>query len=91
MCGRQIRLCLFTFRPAASILSVNSVVQRDPHLFWLRAVSGSIPGSHKGVYVCFVVVVFLLYRLKTHYLSHNLAISFCNVKVFSILNILHDL
>jgi len=51
------------------------------HPLWVQEVPGSIPGSFKGFYVSFfcfvvVVVVFLLFCQKTHYLSQKFAIPF---------------
>ena len=57
MCGQQIRLCLFTFRPIASkrlntidIRSLFSGAEVTLPL-WVREVLGSIPGYGKGFYV----------------------------------------
>jgi len=102
MCGPQIRHCLFTFRPITS-KQVNSLTTIDT-LSWLggavvthpllvQDVTGSIPGSGKGLYVwlfCFVVVVCLLFSKSTIFVT-NFCISFSNVHLFSILNILQDL
>jgi len=87
MCGSQIRLCLFTFRHIASkqlnsltsILTLNWLCGAEiTHPLWVQEVPGSIPGSCSGFYVwfCFVVVVFLIFCKKTHYLSQNVAIPF---------------
>jgi len=64
MCGPQIRLCLFTFRPIAS-KQLNSLTTIDSlswlggtvvtHPLWVQQVPGSIPGSGKGFY-CFSMV-----------------------------------
>jgi len=83
MCGPQIRLCLFTFRPIAS-KQLNSLTTIDilswlggavvTHPLWVQDVPGSIPGSGKGFYVrlfCFVVVVFLLFVPK-HIICHKI-------------------
>jgi len=100
MCGPQIRLCLFTFRPIAS-KQLNSFTAIDTlswlggavvtHPLWVREAPGSIPG--KGFYVwflfCFVVVVFLLFVQK-HIICHRILQLICNANLFSILNILQD-
>jgi len=83
MCGPQIRLCLFTFRPIAS-KQLNSLTTLDTfswlggavvtHSLWMQEVSGSISGSGKGFYVwlfCFVVVVLLLFVPKL-IICHNI-------------------
>jgi len=85
MCDAQIRLCLFTFRPIAS-KQLNSLTTSDilswlggamvTHPLWVQDVTGSIPGSGKGLYVWFFVVVFSLFVKKIHYLSQNFAILF---------------
>jgi len=96
MCGPQIRLCLFTFRPIAS-KQLNSLTTIDiliwlrgavvKHPLWVQEVPGSIPGSGKGFYVWFFVLLLLFFRFcpKTQYLSQFLQF------LFSILNILQDL
>jgi len=66
MCGPQIRLCLFTFRPIAS-KQLNSLTTIDilswlgapvvTHLLWVQEVPGSIPGIGKGFYVWFFVLL----------------------------------
>jgi len=64
------------------------------HPLWVQAVPGSFPGSGKGFmfhFFCFVVVVFLLFLSKRHYLPQNFAIPFTMLFFFSILNILQDL
>jgi len=86
MSGPQIWLCLFTFRPIAS-KQLNGLTTVDilswlggavvTHPLWLHEVPGSIPGSGKGflcLIFCFVIVVFLLFCPKTHYLSRKFAI-----------------
>jgi len=101
MCGPQIRLCLFTFRPIAS-KQLNSLTTIDTlswlggamvtHPLWVQEVPGSIPGSGKGFYVwffCFVVDVFLFFVQK-HIICHKICNSFCNSNFLSILNILQD-
>ena len=60
MSGPQIWLCLFTFRPIASI-QLNSLTNIDSlsyldgavvtHPLWVQDVPGSIPVSGKGSYV----------------------------------------
>jgi len=102
MCGPQIRLCLFTFRPIAS-KQLNSLTTIDilswlvgavvTYPLWVQEVPGSIPGSDKGFYVWFFVLLLLCF----FFLSKNTLFvtkfcnSFCNVYLFSILNILQDL
>jgi len=80
MCGPQIQLCLFTFRPIAS-KQLNSLTTIETlswlagavvtHPLWVQEFPGSIPGSGKGFmfFVCFAVVEF--YFLSKH-LSHIL-------------------
>jgi len=88
MCGPQIRLCLFTFRPIAS-KQLNTLTTIDAHSWlggavvmdplWLQEVPGWIPGSCKWFFMFyffyFIVVVFLPF-VKTHYVSQNDAIPF---------------
>ena len=54
MCGQQIWLCLFTFRPIASEQLNSSTTIGNlswlssavvTHLLWVREVPGSIPGQ----------------------------------------------
>jgi len=70
MSGPQIWLCLFTFRPIASkqlnglttidtLSSLGSAVVTHP--LWVQEISGSIPGSGKGFYVCFLVLLLLCF------------------------------
>jgi len=79
MCGPQIRLCLFTFRPFAS-KQLNNLTTIDiisllgdavvSHPLWVQ----EIPGSGKGFYVwlfCFFEVEILLFVLK-HIICHNI-------------------
>jgi len=78
MCGPQIRLCLFTFRPIAS-KQLNSLTTIDTlswlggvvvtHPLWEQEVPGSIPGFGIGFNVwffCFVVVVFVQQQIICH-------------------------
>jgi len=60
MCGPQIRLCLFTFRPIASkqLHSLNKIDILSrlggavvTHPIWVQEVPGSIPVPGKGLYV----------------------------------------
>jgi len=101
MCGPQIRLCLFKFRPIAS-KQLNSFTTMDT-LSWLggavgnasalvQEVPGSIPSADKGFYVW----IFVLFLLRFYSLSKNTLVVtkicnyFCNVSLFSALNILQD-
>jgi len=72
MSGPEIWLCLFTFRPIASkqlnglttfdILSwPGGAVVRVTHPLWVQEVPGSIPGSGKGFYVRFFVLLLLCF------------------------------
>jgi len=95
MCGPQMRLCLFMFRPFASkqLYSWTTIDTLSwargaevTYPRWAREVTGSIPGSDKGFYVwCFVLLLCL------YYLSKNtlFVTKFCNI--FCILYILQDL
>jgi len=62
------------------------------HPLWVQEVPGSIPGSGKGFYVRFSVLLLLCF----YFLSKNTLFvtkfcsSFCNVNLFSKLNILQD-
>jgi len=70
MCGQQIRLSLFTFRPIAS-KQLNSLTTIDilswligavvTHPLWVQEDPGSIPGSGKGCYVWFFVLLLLCF------------------------------
>jgi len=102
MCGPQIWLCLFMFRPIAS-KQLNSLTTINTfswlggavvtHPLWVQEVPGSIPGSSKGFYVWFLVLLLLCF----YFLSKNTLFvtkfcnSFYNVNLLSILNILQDL
>jgi len=81
MCGPQIWLCLFTFRPIAS-KHLNSLTTIDTISWlggaevtgplWVLEVPGSIPGSGKGIMFdvfCFVVVVFLFVVQNTLFVT----------------------
>jgi len=83
MCGPQIRLCLFTFRPIAS-KSLNSLTTIDilcwlggaevTYPLWVREVPGLIPGSGKGFDFWFGVFCVFTVCPKTHDLLQNFAI-----------------
>ena len=75
MCGPKIGLCLFTFRPIAS-KQLNSLTTIDilrlrgaviKHPLRVQEVPGSIPGSGKGFYVWFFVLLLLYFS----FLSKN--------------------
>jgi len=102
LCCPQIRLCLFTLRPIAS-KQLNSLTTIDilswfggavvTHPLWMQLFPGSIPGSGKRFYVWFFVVllwVFYLLSKNTLFVT-KCCHSFCNVNLFSILNILQDM
>jgi len=102
MSGPQIWLCLFTFRPIAS-KQLNGLTTIDilswlggavvTHPLWVQEVPGSIPGSDKGFYVWFFVLLLFCFT----FLSKNTLFiakycnSFYKVNLFSILNVLQDL
>jgi len=102
MCGSQIRLCLFTFWPIAS-KQLNSSTTINTlsllggnvatHQLWLQEVPGSMPGSSKGFYVWFFVLLFWVFFLhfcpKTH-LFTTFCYSFYNVNLFLKYTILQD-
>jgi len=80
MSGPQSWLCLFTFRLIASE-QLNGLTTIDTlswlvgavvtHPLWVQEVLGSIPGSGKGFYVWFCVLLLLCFYFfcpKTHYL-----------------------
>ena len=80
--GPQIRLCLFTFRTIAS-KPFNSLTTNDT-LSWLdgtvvthplcvQEVTGSIPGSGKGFYVWFFVLLLLCFYfcVQKHTIYHK--------------------
>jgi len=69
MCDRQIRLCLFTFRPLAlkELNSLTTIVtlswlggEEATHPLIVRKVS--IPGSGNGFYVWFFVLFLLCFN-----------------------------
>jgi len=101
MCGPQIRLCSFTFRPIES-KQLNSLTTIDTlswlsgavvtHQLWEQEVPGSISGSGKGFYVWFFVLLLCFYFLSINTLFvTKFCNSFCNANLYSILNILQDL
>ena len=63
------------------------------HPLWVHGVSGSIPGSDKGFYVWFLVLLLLgfYFLFKNTFFVTHFCNSFYNVNVFSILIILQDL
>jgi len=95
-------VCLFTFRLIAS-KQLNGLTTIDTliwlggavvtHPLWVQEVPGSIPGSGKGFYVWFFVLLLLCF----YFLSKNTLFiakycnSFYTVNLFSILNVLQDL
>ena len=81
MSGTQIWVCLFTFRLIAS-KQLNSLTTIDTlswlggavvtHSLWVQEVPCSIPGSGKGFYVWFVLLLLCFYFcVKTHYLAQK--------------------
>jgi len=100
ICGPQIRLCSFTFRHMASkqLNSLTTIITLSwlvgavlTHPLWVQEVPGSIPG--KGFYVwifVFLLLSFYLFAPK-HIICQTFCNSFCNVNLFSILNLLQDL
>jgi len=101
MSGPQIWLCLFTFRPIASkqlnglttirILSwLGGAVVTHP--LWVQEVPGSIPGSVKGFYVWFFVLLLCFYFFvqNTVFIA-KYCNSFYNVNLFRIFNVLQHL
>ena len=99
MCGPQIRLCLFTFRPIASkelnsLTTINTFSwlcgELVTHPLWVQEDPGSIPA--KDFYDWFFVLLLCFYFLsKTTLFVTTFCNSFCNVNLFSIHNILQDL
>ena len=86
MCGLQIWLCLFMFWPIA-LKQLNSLTSIDTFSSlggW--EFTGSIPHSGRDFYVCIFsfVVVFL------HFVHLKFCNSFCNVILFTMLNILKN-
>jgi len=100
LCGPQIRLCLFTCWPIASkrFNSMTTIVTLSwpgiaevTHPLLMREIPGSIPG--KGFYLWFFVLV--LFSVFTFLSKNRIFVKtfcnfFCNVTLFSILNILQD-
>jgi len=64
VCGPQVRLCLFTFRPIAlkqlnslpTILTLSWLGGAEVML-WVREIMGLIPGSGRVYYVWFVLLL----------------------------------
>jgi len=104
MCGPQNRLCFFTFRTIAS-KQLNSLTMSTinalswlggalvTHPLWVQEVPATIPGSCKGFMFDFFLLLLLCFDFlfKKHFISKKICNSFCNVSLFSILNILQDL
>ena len=101
MCGPQIRLYLFNFRPIASKRFNSLTTNHFPswlggavvtHPLWVQEIPGSIPGSGKGFYVWFFVLLLCFcFFVKNHIICHTIFNFFCYVDLFSILNLLQDL
>jgi len=83
MCGPQIRLCLFTFRPIAlkQLNSLNTIHTLSwlggavvTHPLWVLEVLGSIPVSSKCLYVWFFVLLLLCFYffVLKHIICHNI-------------------
>jgi len=102
MCGPQIRLFLFRFRPIVS-KQLSSLTTSDT-LSWLggavvthplrvQEIPGSITGSGKNFNVWFFVLLLLCFYFlpKNTLFVTKYGNFFCNVNLFSILNILQDL
>jgi len=82
MCGPQIRICLFKYRPIASkqlnsLTTINTLSRLGDavikHSLWVQEFMGSIPGSNDG-FLCLIfcfVVVFLLFVQK-HIICHKI-------------------
>jgi len=88
MCGPQIWLCLFTFRPIKS-KQLNSLTRLDTlswlggavvtHSLGVQEVPGSIPGSGKGCYVLFFYLLCICFLFKSTLFVTQFCNSFCNV------------
>jgi len=90
---------LFTFRPIAS-KQLNSLLTIDTLIWlggavvtqplWVQNVPGSIPGT--GCVWFFVLLLLWFYFLSKNTIFVTIfCSSFCNINLFSILNILQDL
>ena len=84
MCGWQIQLCLFTFRPIA-LKQLNSLTTiytfswlDNPEIKHMQELPGSIPGSSKGFYVLFSILLLLCFNflVQNTFLSRNFIIPF---------------
>ena len=87
MCGPQIRLRLFTFRPIVS-KQLNSLTTMHTiswlggavlaHPLWVQEVPGSIHDSGKGFYDWLFVLICCVFTIcpKTQYVSQMFAIAF---------------
>jgi len=102
MSGPQIWLCLFTFQPFAS-KQLNGLTTIDilswlggavvTHPLWVQEVPCLVPGSGKGFYVWFFVLLLLCFNFfvqNTLFITKVCNSSY-NINLFSILNILQDL
>ena len=99
MCGPQIWLCLFTFRPIAS-KQLNDLATIDilswlggavvTHPLWVQEVQ--FPAPARVLKFDFFVLLFHVFTFcpKAQYLSQKFAIPFAK-NLFSILNLLQDL
>jgi len=83
MCGPEIQLCLFTFRPIASkqLNSLTTIIILSwlggavvMHPLLVQEVPGSIPGSGKGFYVWLFVLLLLCFYIffQKHIICHKM-------------------
>jgi len=102
MSGPQIWLWLLTFWPVAS-KQLNGLTTIDSlswlggavitHPLWVQEVPGLIPGSGKGFYVWFFVLLLMSFYffVKNTLFATKVCNSFYNFNLFSILKISPDL